>query len=326
MKMYYPFLRGKQEELLAIKELLLADKLSAGVTPVIELVKLSPTLISTLSAFVEAKRDIYLVMNPIVGEFEDNMSEMLLGNEEDDEIRRIKRLNVNKERFNDLFTSDFIKVALYYCNDFTGYLDDARFVSKNEIAILLKDADEDESFAQSTFKENNKIKLCFTTEIEDISSFIGKAVLWRNRFNKKTRNSDYPADEFYSKDHQIYSNYGCVGFSDYSIVSDEYMETGFSPYAIAIHIIYRVNENGHLRIRHFVSDTNISPKNPALKYEEATAKLVNWCEPNLTLKSLGYLKIKETHASKTYPGLGSVKRFSIMHHLETIGEILNNMN
>lgn len=323
--MYYPFLRGKQEEVLALKELLLAGKLSDRVTPVIELVKLTSTLVNTLAEFIKAERNIYLVMNPIVGEFEDNMSEVLLGDEDEDEVRKIKRLNQNKQKFNDLLTSDFIKIALYYCNDFDGYFNDFKFNSKNEIAILLKDAEEDEEFTHSPFIENTRISLCFTTEIEDVINFSGKAVLWRDRFNKRTRNSDYPEDEFFSKDHLIYSNYGCVGFSDYSIVGSEYVENGFSPYAIAIHIVYKGNENNHIRIRHFISDTNDSPKNPAQKYKEATKKLVKWCEPNLSLKTLGYLKIKDTHDNETYPGLGSVKRFSIMHHLETTGKILNSL-
>ncbi|AKU31406.1 sce7725 family protein [Bacillus altitudinis] len=323
--MYYPFLRGKQEELLAIKELLLAGKLGDRVTPVIELVKLSSTLVSTLAEFVKAERNIYLVMNPIVGEFENNMSETLLGNEDEDEVRRIKRLNLIKEKFNVLLTSEFVKIALYYCNDFNGYFNNSKLKSENEIAILLKDAGENMAFMQSSFIENNRIKLCFTTEIEDVINFTGRAVLWRDRFNKRERNSDYPEDEFFSKDHSIYSTQGCVGFSDYSIVDSEYVDNGFSPYAIAIHMVYEGNENKHLRIRHFISDTNNSPKNPSQKYKEATKKLVAWCEPNISLKTLGYSKIKDTHDKEAYPGLGSVKRFSIMHHLEITGEVLETL-
>lgn len=323
--MYYPFFRGKQEELLAIKELLLAEQISTRVTPVIELVKLSSTLISTLTEFINAERTIYLVMNPIVGEFDDNMSEVLTGDEEPDEVRRISRLNTNKKLFNDLLTSNFIKVALHYCNDFSGYFNDQRFSTKNEIAVLLKDAGEDEDFSNSPYLKNKRIHLCFTTELEDVVNFAGKAVFWKDRYNKQPRNSDYPEDEFYSKDHLIYSQYGCVGFSDYSIVGAEYIDSGFSPYAIAVHVIYEKAKNKHLHIRHFISDTNSSPKNPALKYKEATMKLVTWCEPNLTLKTLGYSKIKDTYDNETYPGLGKVKRFSIMHHLETTGKLLESL-
>lgn len=52
--MYYPLLRGRQNELLAIKELLDASALSSKIVPVIEPVKLSPTLVNTLSAFSAA--------------------------------------------------------------------------------------------------------------------------------------------------------------------------------------------------------------------------------------------------------------------------------
>lgn len=323
--MYYPFLRGKQEELLAVKELLLSDKLSERVTPVIELVKLSSTLIKTLETFINAERNIYLVMNPIVGEFEDNMSEILLGNEDPDEEKKISKLNQNRDSFDELFKSEFIKVALYYGNDFNSYFNDVGLESTNEIAVLLKDSEENERFSQSTYARDSRISLCFTSELEDTVNFPGKAVLWKDRFNKKARNSDYdnPEDEFFSKDHLMYSKFDCIGFSDYSIVGSEYIDGGFAPYAIVIHIIYQSTDNNFLRIHHFMSDTNNSSKNPALKYEEATVKLVNWCEPNLNIKTLGYSKIKENYDTKSYPGLGCIKRFSIMHHLETTGKLLD---
>lgn len=42
--MYFPYLRGKQEELLALQELLNNDRLSEKIIPVIEPVKMSSTL------------------------------------------------------------------------------------------------------------------------------------------------------------------------------------------------------------------------------------------------------------------------------------------
>ena len=67
--MYYPILRGRQNELLAIKELLNASVLSDKIIPIIEPVKLSPTLVNTLTAFTEANRDLILIRNPKVGSF-----------------------------------------------------------------------------------------------------------------------------------------------------------------------------------------------------------------------------------------------------------------
>lgn len=66
--MYYPILRGRQNELLAIRELLSADKL-AKVVPIIEPVKASSTLCSTIKAFSEKGHPLGIVQNPIVGDF-----------------------------------------------------------------------------------------------------------------------------------------------------------------------------------------------------------------------------------------------------------------
>lgn len=46
--MYFPYLRGRQYELIALRELLANNKLGNNVIPIIEPVRLSPTLISTL--------------------------------------------------------------------------------------------------------------------------------------------------------------------------------------------------------------------------------------------------------------------------------------
>lgn len=46
--MYFPYLRGRQYELIAIRELIEKGKLSSFVVPIIEPVKLSSTLSNTL--------------------------------------------------------------------------------------------------------------------------------------------------------------------------------------------------------------------------------------------------------------------------------------
>ena len=49
--MYYPILRGRQNELLALKELCENGLLSDKIIPIIEPVKLSPTLVNTIETF-----------------------------------------------------------------------------------------------------------------------------------------------------------------------------------------------------------------------------------------------------------------------------------
>ena len=54
--MYFPYLRGRQFELIGIRELLDNDILTDKVIPVIEPITISSTLISTLELFIKKKR------------------------------------------------------------------------------------------------------------------------------------------------------------------------------------------------------------------------------------------------------------------------------
>ena len=64
--MYFPYLRGRLYELLALKDLLEKDLLSEKVVQFIEPIKLSTTLFNALEIFIEKKRKIGLILNPEV--------------------------------------------------------------------------------------------------------------------------------------------------------------------------------------------------------------------------------------------------------------------
>ena len=51
--MYFPYLRGRQYELLALRELIGNNRLSDKIIPVIEPVKITSTLLSTIKAFTD---------------------------------------------------------------------------------------------------------------------------------------------------------------------------------------------------------------------------------------------------------------------------------
>lgn len=112
-----------------------------------------------------------------------------------------------------------------------------------------------------------------------------------------------------------------MGFADYSVVGEEYNDTGFAPHAVAIHIVY-FDTDDSLHVRHFVSDSNDDISDPAGKFQEALSKLVEWNKE----KQLGTVAMKEfedLYCREAYPGLGTVKKLSIMHHLELIGRYLD---
>ena len=128
-------------------------------------------------------------------------------------------------------------------------------------------------------------------------------------------------DEHFSEDHLYYQEDGYVGFADYSVVGEEYNETGFAPYAVAIHIVY-FDKDDSLRVKHFVSDSNDDISDPAGKFQEALSKLVAWNETK-QLDTVAMKEFEDLYHREAYPGLGTVKKLSIMHHLEFIGRYLD---
>ena len=69
--MYFPYLRGKQFELIALRELcsLFPQELNK-ISPIIEPVKASSTIKSTLAEFVNRNANFNLIINPRVGDLE----------------------------------------------------------------------------------------------------------------------------------------------------------------------------------------------------------------------------------------------------------------
>ena len=73
MKMYFPYVRGRQYELLALRELIANNILSDKIIPIVEPVKLSSTLIKTIDEYVAKNKKIGIVCNPKVGDFSKDM-------------------------------------------------------------------------------------------------------------------------------------------------------------------------------------------------------------------------------------------------------------
>ncbi|MBR0535865.1 MAG: sce7725 family protein [Clostridia bacterium] len=307
--MYYPILRGRQNELLAIKELLNKSVLSEKIIPIIEPVKLTPTLVNTLGAFAEANREVALIRNPQVGSFKTD-------------AKNPKNAQY-KEKLSDILLNQEIKRGHIINKNTPSRIDNWRNngVSDSDIITLCTNPDFIKFYVE-TFQSSEGVK----TLVPYSSAFrkIRKGrILLEDKFNKKSRNQDYldDPDEFFSDDHLYYQDDGYVGFSDYSIIGSEYTESGFAPHAVAIHIVY-FNEAHELRIRHFVSEDNEDITDPAKKFYQAVTQLVEWNKTQ-RLDTIGIKTFEKIYEEQSYPGLGVVKKLSLMHHLELIGLYLD---
>lgn len=301
--MYYPYLRGRQYELLAVRELIENDLISDNVVPIIEPVKETSTLKSTLIKGIEANKKIYTIVNPEVGEFnlydgDYNVNENLLYKY--DAILMNKKNTINI----DILKESQNIITLYFSRDSIKNFD---ILKQNDISSNL-----------NFIKDGNRYSRFFKREGMKIG-------LIRDPFEKQKRNADYVdnTDEFFSDDHLYFSEEGYSAFSDYSIVGEDYIVGGFAPVAVAMHIVY-FDEDNSLRIKHFVSDTNDDISNPAGKFKEALGKLVDWSngikEYN---ESYAITEFRKLWDQKKYPGLGYVKKLSIMHHLEIMNKFLS---
>ena len=307
--MYYPILRGRQNELLAIKELLNASVLSDKIIPIIEPVKLSPTLVNTLSAFTEANRDLILIRNPKVGSF-----------------------NVDAKNSKNTQYLEKLKNILSEKKVLRGVIVD-KATSERVTNMRQKGATDEEIVSLCTNPDSIKFHEEAFSGSSDVRTVVPYApafrrirknrILLEDKFNKRNRNQDYmdDPDEFFSNDHIYFEDDGYVGFSDYSIIGEEYSESGFAPYAVAIHIVY-FDESQELRVRHFVSKDNDDISDPANKFYQAVKQLVEWNKTQ-KLDTIAIKTFEKICEEQSYPGLGVVKKLSLMHHLELIGRFLD---
>lgn len=91
--MYFPYLRGRQFELLALRELAENSLICKHIIPIIEPVKLSSTLLKTLECFIASNRDVAVIHNPQVGNFGNDvgaLNDNLLKNRYIELIRKMR--------------------------------------------------------------------------------------------------------------------------------------------------------------------------------------------------------------------------------------------
>ncbi|MFW5651721.1 MAG: sce7725 family protein [Acetivibrio ethanolgignens] len=319
--MYYPYLRGRQNELLCIRELLEKGELSTKIIPVIEPVRFNATFFSTLSKFIEAKREIILIHNPKVGSFNKEYRDMKKKIETEKDEKKKNKLQTTLDSYLNIFKNEYIT---------EGYLNDQEIVDE----VLSGKKDINKIVLINCFQGNYKYyeehgevlsaKVTLIPKDEDFKDEVyGDVVILEDGYVKAKRNVDYinSPDEFFSRNHLVYAKRGYVGFSDYSIVGDEYDEAGFAPLAIAIHIIYYGNKK-ELRVHHFVSESNENISDPARKFEEAMENLLAWELYDEIPKTEGFNRLVECYSNGKFPGLGVIKRYSLMHHIQMMSEYL----
>jgi len=306
--MYHPYFRGKQYELITIRELAPLLK-SAGFRPVIEPVKEELSgLRKALRAVVDADGDAIVIVNPHHGDLSgtgDPLTTLL------------------KERFSD-------KRGIS-----AGILLKQGMTTDQVLKYYQVHSAHNPVFIHAGFTEAKALSEKLSELMSDtchifFEQFCGKLyqkhfkgayrVLLRDGF-RRMRNRDYKFMEPFSDLHATFGDEGMNGFGDFLVVGDDYIESGGPAYAVAIHLTFiDPDQDDSMLIYHFKSERQDTPTDPAGKFAEALEKMMATLNDRKSkvLETSAVEEFRLLHKQGHFPGLGYVKKLSMNHHIETL--------
>ena len=305
--MYHPYFRGKQFELITVRESS-AILATADFVPIIEPVKESLNgLQRTVQAVCDAEGSAMVVVNPYHGDHAEDGEGIsaLLG---------------------DVFGAcNNIAAAILLKKDMTV---------AQAMAVYQQHAEHDRVMIHAGFVDGKGLADVLGDDLTTIKHvfFESCGLLYRKHFQGATRillkdgferrrNRDYPDVELFSDLHVTYQDQGGDGFGDFLTVGDDYSDTGGPAYAVAIHLTFiDPTKDDAMFIYHFVSKTQDTPADPAGKFGEALDLLMHKLGQanNHLFESSAIQEFRDLAARGHFPGLGYIKKLSMKHHIETL--------
>lgn len=315
--MYFPYLRGKQFELLALRELLATRPFGEGVVPVIEPVRdgITSGLARALNSLDEAGRRVVLVVNPTVGDLRGRRGvEALVDFAE-------SRTEGGLEHGLIAGDSDNFEISL------ATYVE--TFGSRKGLHVFHDPSVSTERFGEIVDAldgfDDRVHHVWDSTPTRHLRQLRAHSrVVRSDNFKAGSRNADYidRGEAVFSEDHLYYREDGYAGFGDFLTIGQGWVDGGFSPRVVAIHWTYCEGPDYPVMIRHFTSDSNVTTADVAGKFLEAAAKLVSFCH-DAAISTVASDVMRDLVSSDRYPGLGVVKKLSIMNHLELIDGLVS---
>ncbi|MHC5247846.1 sce7725 family protein [Enterococcus sp. LJL90] len=282
--MYYPYFRSKQFDLLALQALLDAGRFPEGIIPIIEPVKQNKALLKLIAKFQAARQPFYLIVNPQVGEFAT-----------EEGLTSLEQLAVEKA---------FI-------------LDQPLESLENSYPLIITQSPQ--IVLESDWQQNQSLVLV-PEEFRLLAKIKGPKILSQDGFTRLGSNSYYTEvpDELIFESNKKLALRGFSGFSDFSIDSRIYYEHGYPSKRLALHLIYM--KDGNVRIHHFVSEELPTQKENFL---QVMAEIKGWQEQLWEDKmTLGGEILFEAFKRGHFPGMGVLRKASVMHQLEIMGRFL----
>ncbi|MDN5285707.1 MAG: hypothetical protein JWR38_1981 [Mucilaginibacter sp.] len=312
--MYIPYLRGKQNELIALRNLCTLPLDNTRISTLVEPVrKLDATIKKTITELNKSKIPFNLIVNPKVGHLVANTS--AIHSFIDDQI------NLGANNIVPAFILDNIRDlqnAQYAINSYN-------YISAVGCSLVINKRIADIPTVQNFLSNANIINTFIKSDITPSYKQLfpsSSLVHLSDPFVLQDKNSSYLQHpiEFFTDVHQYYISDGFKGFSDYLAIGEGYSDSGFAPYAVAIHLTYQETDET-IWVAHFVSDSNSDNKNTPGKFGEALSKLIVFINEK-NLRTVACNEFRSLYNSGAYCGLGELKKLSIMHHIELVQSII----
>lgn len=313
--MYYPYLRGKQFELKALRDYSSENTKEEQILPIIEPVNQSTNALSLAIEQLKANGMMFsIIMNPNDGDFKHKtVSFDILSTKPD--LAETKGVWIPAYLYQGH--------ALELNREITGS-------SWNEVILVFKTCADVDNPDIAALISNAKVKIVVNNFGKTVSRRVkmaikdaGKSlVCFEDCFVNRKRNADYQSaeDEPFSEMFYYWRQEGFDGFGDYTSLPSEYTEGGMLPYALAIHLTYLKSED-QIYVHHFVSDSNFDQSNIKGKFYEAASKIEPFFDGKSHTVSVDEL-ISKAKDSDGYPGLGYLKKLSVKNHLELIKHVI----
>lgn len=305
--MYSPYLKGKQNEFLALRDLVdqLSDLQKQNVLPIIEPVKRqSRDAITAFTAMKGANWPFALVLNPRVGEFERG---------DNDYFALVQGcLNDCREKW----------VPAFILENNENVLDRIRQYDFDNVMVILPKLEDVEPWLDLIKGDFVRyVVLCDGDSIPLLRKVqrIGEKTIIRmdESFVAEQKNAAYAKnlDHRFTDKHTYYKEFKYNGFGDYTTLPSAFISGGVSPTVVAIHLTYNKNQD-EVWIRHFLSDPDAnSNSNVQGKFFDAANQINEFFQTKPNDKDYAVQALIDFVNNKHYPGLGAIKKWSIIHHI-----------
>ena len=308
--MYFPLLRGKQYELIAIKEFAEANPGSQYLCPIIEPVRVLPDALVRAAGVLSSNGIRYcIVLNPEKGDFALETNRF--------EIRDYLH------RFNDL---DIKPIPAFIADGKSAAV--LEMIVQNDlhdVMVIFEDTFDIENENDAELCNLNAVSyvVCGPVDSRSNKRFLirtGKNIIrLDDNFVVRKPNTAYRGyeEDPYTEEPFYYKNDHFYGFADYCVLPKAFVEGGTTPTAIAIHMTY-LKRNDAIWVRHFVSDEAFDTSNIRDKFGNAVDKLVDFYSEVTSTDAAAWL----IQNRERYPGLGVLKKITMKNHIELISNIL----